>query len=61
MKKEKIQGYILFPFGKNPYVDIEDLYNKIETLCNEEGKKYIYAYDTETRSTMHDLELMQLK
>lgn len=54
-EKEKDSGYILFPFGKNPYVDIEDLYNKIETLCNEEGKKYIYAYDTEPDHTMHEL------
>ena len=34
---------------------MEDLYNKIETLCNEEGKKYIYAYDTEPDHTMHEL------
>ena len=54
-EKGKDLGYILFPFGKNPYVDIEDLYNKIETLCNEEGKKYIYAYDTEPDHTMHEL------
>ena len=54
-EKGKDSGYILFPFGKNPYVDIEDLYNKIETLCNEEGKKYIYAYDTEPDHTMHEL------
>ena len=54
-EKGKDSGYILFPFGKNPYVGIEDLYNKIETLCNEEGKKYIYAYDTEPDHTMHEL------
>ena len=54
-EKRKDSGYILFPFGKNPYVDMEDLYNKIETLCNEEGKKYIYAYDTEPDHTMHEL------
>lgn len=54
-EKGKDLGYILFPFGKNPYVDMEDLYNKIETLCNEEGKKYIYAYDTEPDHTMHEL------
>lgn len=54
-EKGKDSGYILFPFGKNSYVDREDLYNKIETLCNEEGKKYIYAYDTEPDHTMHEL------
>lgn len=54
-EKGKYSGHILFPFGKSPYVDVEDLYNKIETLCNEEGKKYIYAYDTEPDHTMHEL------
>lgn len=34
---------------------MEDLYNKIETLCNEDGKKYIYVYDTEPDHTMHEL------
>lgn len=48
-------GYILFPFGDNPYNNIDDLYNKIEVLCNESGKKYIYAYDIEPDNTMHDL------
>ena len=48
-------GYKLFPFGENPYLDTNDLYNKIEELCNKDGKKYIYAYDTEPDSTMHEL------
>lgn len=54
-EKGKDSGHILFPFGENPYLDIEDLYNKIEKLCNEEGKKYIYAYDVEPDHTMHKL------
>lgn len=54
-EKAKDSGYALFPFGKNSYTDIEDLYNKIETLCNEDGKKYIYAYDIEPDHTMHEL------
>lgn len=54
-EKGKDSGYILFPFGKKSYVVREDLYNKIETLCNEEGKKYIYAYDIEPDHTMHEL------
>ena len=48
-------GYILFPFGPAPYKDINDMYTKIELLCNEPGKKYIYAYDTEPDHTMHEL------
>ena len=54
-EKGKDSGYILFPFGEDPYLDINDLYNKIETLCNQNGKKYIYAYDTEPDHTMHEL------
>lgn len=48
-------GYILFPFGPAPYKDINDMYTKIESLCNNPGKKYIYAYDTEPDHTMHEL------
>lgn len=54
-EKGQDSGYSLFPFGKNPYTDIEDLYNKIEKICNEDGKKYIYAYDIEPDNTMHKL------
>lgn len=54
-EKGKDSGYILFPFGENPYLDTNDLYKKIEVLCNEKGKKYIYAYDTEPDYTMHEL------
>ena len=49
------QGYTFFPFGENPYENLDDLYNKIEKLCNEDGKKYIYAYDTDPDHTMHEL------
>ncbi len=49
------KGYTLFPFGINPYANIDDLYNKIETLCNEDGKKYIYAYDDNPDHTMHEI------
>lgn len=54
-EKGKYCGYNLFPFGDNAYNDINDLYNKIEILCNEDGKKYIYAYDTEPDHTLHEL------
>lgn len=48
-------GHILFPFGPNSYKDIDDMFNKIESLCNEPGKKYIYAYDEDPDHTMHEL------
>ena len=54
-EKEKYKAYELFPFGENPYTDLDDMLKKIETLCEEEGKKYIYAYDTEPDYSMHRL------
>lgn len=51
----KYKGHILFPFGSDPYTDRDDMYNKIEELCNREGKKYIYAYDEEPDHTMHEI------
>ena len=49
------KGYTLFPFGENAYKDLDDMYNIIEKKCNEEGKKYIYAYDTDPDYTMHKI------
>lgn len=46
-EKGLYKGYTLFPFGENPYSDLDDMYNIIDKLCSEEGKKYIYAYDTD--------------
>jgi len=51
----KYKGHILFPFGADPYTDRDDMYKKIEELCNQEGKKYIYAYDDDPDHTMHEL------
>lgn len=49
------KGYTLFPFGSDPYSDLDDMLRIIEDKCSEEGKKYIYAYDTEPDSTMHEI------
>lgn len=49
------KGYILFPFGPNSYKDLDDLFKKIESLCTLDGRKYIYAYNTEPDSSMHVL------
>lgn len=51
----KYKGYSLYPFGPNAYETTNDMYERIEALCNEDGKKYIYAYNTEPDSTMHEL------
>ena len=54
-EQTEYKGYTLFPFGESPYKDLDDMFNIIEAKCSEEGKKYIYAYDTEPDSTMHEL------
>ena len=51
----KYKGYQLFPFGEGAYKDKADMYRIIEKLCKEDGRKYIYAYDTEPDHTMHEL------
>jgi len=43
----------LFPFGLNPYNDLDDMLKRIEEETRLEGKKYIYAYDDEPDKTMH--------
>ena len=49
------KGYSLFPFGEKAYSTLDEMYERIETLCNEDGKKYIYAYDTDPDHTMHEI------
>lgn len=43
----------IFPFGENPYNDLDEMLKRIEDQCNKEGKQYIYAYDVEPDYTMH--------
>ena len=54
-EKGLYKGYSLFPFGDNAYSTIDEMYERIEKLCNEDGKKYIYAYDIEPDHTMHEI------
>ena len=54
-EKNSATGYTLFPFGENSYKDLNDMYQIIEDKCKEDGKKYIYAYDTDPDHTMHEL------
>ena len=54
-EKNKYKSYHISKHGDTPYENIEEMYKIIEEKCNEEGKKYIYAYTNEPDSTMHDL------
>ncbi len=60
-EKTEYKGYTLFPFGDNPYKDLDDMFNIIKEKCSEKGRKYIYAYSTEPDSTMHELGSDSLK
>src|SRR5574344_1067998 len=48
------RAYELMPFGNEKYNDLDDMLSKIKKLANQKGKKYLYAYDSEPDSTMHN-------
>lgn len=54
-EKNMYKGYELLPFDNGAYSTLDEMYEKIEKLCNEDGKKYIYAYDTDPDHTMHEI------
>ena len=49
----KYQGYTIFPFGEGCFKSVDEMFDRIEALCSQEGKKYIYVYDDEPDATMH--------
>ncbi len=54
-EETEYEGYRVTPFYEDAYQNIDEMYEKIEILCNKENKKYIYAYNDEPDHTMHDL------
>ncbi len=54
-KDTKYRAIELSPFSENKYNTLEEMLKMIKEECDKEGKKYIYAYDTEPDHTMHDL------
>lgn len=45
----------LMPFGENKYDNLDDMFNIIERETLKPGKKFIYGYDTQPDSSMHEL------
>lgn len=52
-KKDK--AYYLAPFGENAYVGLDGLFNRVNEILKEDGKKFIYAYSDEPDHTMHKI------
>ena len=52
-EKGEFKGYNLTPFSNTPYRTISEMYEMIKDKCSEAGKKYIYAYNPEPDSSMH--------
>lgn len=51
----KVNSYILYPFGENPYQDLDDMHNKILNICNNGERNFIYAYSDEPDHTIHEV------
>ena len=46
------KGYKISPYN-NAYNTLDEMFQKIEKLCLEDGMKYIYAYDVDPDRKMH--------
>ncbi len=53
-EEDKYQGYTVSPFCDTPYTTVDEMFETILNHCKKPGKKYIYAYNPEPDSTMHE-------
>jgi len=53
-EKGEYKGYIVSKYCDTPYHTVDEMYEIIKEKCHEDGKKYIYAYNTEPDSSMHE-------
>lgn len=51
----KTNTNLLYPFGENPYKDLDDMHSKIIDICNNGKRNFIYAYSDEPDHTMHEI------
>ncbi len=49
------KGHYVSEFGDVHYDSVSDMVDKILSICENPGKKYIYAYDPEPDRTMHEI------
>lgn len=50
----EVDAVELFPFGDDPYENLDEMLERVIFKTTEPGKHYIYAYDREPDSTMHE-------
>lgn len=53
IKRTGHQAYCVTPFTEPFPQNFEEICDRIEALCAQEGRKYLYAYWTEPDSTIH--------
>ncbi|MCF0258839.1 MAG: alkaline phosphatase family protein [Erysipelotrichaceae bacterium] len=53
-EQKKGQGYFLIPFQPDPYRDFDQMLERIEFLCAQKGRKYIFAYDLQPDEILHE-------
>jgi predicted AlkP superfamily pyrophosphatase or phosphodiesterase len=51
----KYRGEYISPFGDIKYDDLNDMFKKLKRECQKEGRKFIYCYNPEPDSSMHEL------
>jgi len=54
-EKGKYESRYISPYGDINYKNTKDMLDKVYNYCMEDGKKYIYVYNPEPDSTMHEL------
>ena len=51
----KYEAKYISPYGDIKYDSLDEMLDKIYLTCMQDGKKFIYAYNPEPDSTMHEL------
>ena len=52
-QKGEAKAYEISPFSDMPYQNLDDLLDKIQSICESDDSTYIYAYDDEPDHSMH--------
>ena len=51
----KYKGYKIFPLGDDKYETRDEMFDLVYKAAQEEGKKFIYAYDLNPDAKMHEI------